>query len=76
LIVTVNGELVWSRLFRPEDDVRELTRMADGCRVDFERVGWVHDVRRQDGRLSGRMTWTPWVNSPETSGSHSIPIRH
>jgi hypothetical protein len=44
LIVTVKGDLVWSRLFRPDEDVRELTRMADGCRVDFERVGWVRDV--------------------------------
>jgi hypothetical protein len=44
LRVTVNGDLMWSRLFRDDEDGHELGRMSDGCRVNFERVGWTRNL--------------------------------
>jgi hypothetical protein len=44
LRITVDGEVVWSRVFGRREGVNELISLSDGFRMDLERVGWTHDV--------------------------------
>jgi hypothetical protein len=44
LRITVDGEVVWSRLFGKREGVSELTSLSEGFRMDLERVGWTRDV--------------------------------
>ena len=40
LTVTVSDTRFWSKLFRQDEDSRELGAMATGCRQHFESHGW------------------------------------
>ena len=41
LVVMIGQDIGWSRLYRDHKDSRTLGEMAEGCRLDFERFGWV-----------------------------------
>jgi hypothetical protein len=44
LVVLVGEDIAWSRLYRDHEDSRDLGLMAEGTRLDFERLGWVTDT--------------------------------
>jgi len=60
LRVLVGSDLVWSRLYRQGEDYRALGQMSEGCRIDFERLGWQRDTE----------VWARWPCTARTD-----PIR-
>ena len=40
----VGEDIAWSRPYRDNEDSRDLGLMAEGTRLDFERLGWVTDT--------------------------------
>ena len=40
----VGEDIAWSRPYRDHEDSRDLGLMAEGTRLDFERLGWVTDT--------------------------------
>jgi hypothetical protein len=44
LVVMVGQDIGWSRLYRDHEDIRAPGEMAEGCRLDFERLGWRTDT--------------------------------
>ena len=45
LRILVDGELVWSRLVRLGGEVKLLGHLSERCREDFEKLGWLTDIR-------------------------------